>query len=78
MCPLKMKKKKCVLFSLRRCCPFFRKYGLLYDLFFNAFFYFILLATVNNFADDNNLICFGKTIHELLESLESECEADLN
>ena len=34
----------------------------LYNLFFNDFFYFILLATAHNFADDNTLACFSKTI----------------
>ena len=33
-----------------------------YNLFFNDFFYFILLATAHNFADDNTLACFSKTI----------------
>ena len=44
----------------------------------NDFFYFILLATVHNFADDNTLACFSKTIQELIGSLESECEVALN
>ena len=47
-------------------------------MFFNDFFYFILLATAHNFADDNTLACFSKTIQELIESLESECEVALN
>ena len=50
----------------------------LYNLFFNDFFYFILLATAHNFADDNTLACFSKTIQELIGSLESECEVALN
>ena len=41
-------------------------------------FYFILLATVHNFADDNALACIGKTILGLIRSLESECEVALN
>ena len=49
-----------------------------YNLFFNDFFYFILLATAHNFADDNTLACFSKTIQELIGSLESECEVALN
>ena len=35
---------------------------ILYTLFFKDFFYFILLATAHNFADDNTLACFSKTI----------------
>ena len=50
----------------------------LYNLFFNDFFYFILLATAHNFADDNTLACFSKTIQELIGSLEPECEVALN
>ena len=51
---------------------------ILYNLFFNDFFYFILLATAHNFADDNTLACFSKTIQELIGSLEPECEVALN
>ena len=51
---------------------------ILYNLFFNVFFYFILLATAHNFADDNTLACFSKSIQELFGSLESECEVALN
>ena len=47
-------------------------------MFFNDFFYFILLATAHNFADDNTLACFSKTIQELIGSLESETELVLN
>ena len=51
---------------------------ILYNLFFNDFFYFFLLATAHNFADDNALSCFSKTIQELIGSLKSEYEAALN
>ena len=51
---------------------------ILYNLFFNDFFYIILLATVHNSADDNTLACFSKIIQELIGSLESECEVALN
>ena len=44
---------------------------ILYNLFFNGFFYFILLETAHNFADGNTLACFSKAIQELIESLES-------
>ena len=52
--------------------------SILYNLLFNDFFYFILLATAHNFADDNTLACFSKTIQELIGSLEPECEVALN
>ena len=52
--------------------------SILHNLFFNDFFYFILLATAHNFADDNTLACFSKTIQELIGSLESECEVASN
>ena len=51
---------------------------ILYNLFFNDFFYFILLATVRNFADCNSLVCFRKTIQVLIGFLESESEVALN
>ena len=51
---------------------------ILYNLFFNDFFYFILLATAHNFPDDNIFACFSKTVQELIGSLESECEVLLN
>ena len=51
-------------------------------MFFH-FFCFILLATAYNFADDNTVACFRKTIQELIgflkeELKESECEVALN
>ena len=52
--------------------------SILYNLFFNDFFYFILLATAHNFANDNTLACVSKTIQELIGSLGSECEVALN
>ena len=33
---------------------------------------------MHNFADDNTLACFSKTIQELIGSLEPECEVPLN
>ena len=51
---------------------------ILYNLFFNDFFYFIFLATAHNFADDNILACFSKTIQELIGFLESKCEVTLH
>ena len=51
---------------------------ILYNLLFNDFFYFILLATAHNFADEHTLACYSKIIQELVGSLESECEVALN
>ena len=51
---------------------------ILFNLFFNDLFYFILLATAHNFVDGNTLPCYSKTIQELIGSLESECEVALN
>ena len=36
--------------------------SILYNLFFNDFFFFILLATAHNIADGNTLARFNKTI----------------
>ena len=33
---------------------------------------------MHNLADDNTLVCFSKTIQELIGSLESQCEVALN
>ena len=38
----------------------------------------MFLFTSHNFSGDNLLVCFGKTIKELSESLESPCEVTLN
>ena len=52
--------------------------SILNNLLFNYFFYFILLATAHNFADDNTLAYFSTTIQELIACLESACEVALN
>ena len=36
------------------------------------------ITCFHNFADDNTLACFSKTIQELIGSSESECEVALN
>ena len=51
---------------------------ILYNIFFNDFFFFIPKASVHNFADDNTLASFASTLKELLPILESECEAAIN
>ena len=51
---------------------------LLFNIFFNDFFYFILVASAHNFADDNTLSSFAKTIENLISILESESETAIN
>ena len=47
---------------------------ILFDAFFNDFFFFIKRATVHNFADDNTFSSFAKTFDKLKEILEPESE----
>ena len=47
---------------------------ILYNIFFNDFFYVILIASAHNYADDNTLTSFGKTPEDLIKKLEHECE----
>ena len=35
---------------------------ILFNIFFNDFFYFMLVATAHNFANDNTLSSFAKTM----------------
>ena len=49
-----------------------------FNIFFNDFFYFILVASAHNFADDNTLSSFTKTIENLISILESESEIAIN
>ena len=51
---------------------------ILFNIFFNDFFYFILVASAHNFADDNTLSSFAKTIENLVSILESESEIAIN
>ena len=45
---------------------------ILFNAFFNDFFFFMQHATVYNFADDNTLSSFAETFVRLKEILESE------
>ena len=45
---------------------------ILFNCFFNDFFYFIEKASVHNFADDNTLSMFEETIQNLIALLETE------
>ena len=47
---------------------------ILFIIFFNEFFSFILVAAARNFADDNTLSSFTQTIENLISILESESE----
>ena len=49
----------------------------LFNIFFNDFFYVILMASACNHADDNTLNSFGKTLEDLLKKPEHECEVAL-
>ena len=42
------------------------------------FFFFISKASVHNFADDNTLGSFAKTLRGLFTILQSECEIAIN
>ena len=46
----------------------------LFNLFFNDFLLFILIASVHNFADDDSLSNITKTIDSLKQALGSECK----
>ena len=45
---------------------------------FNDFFFFVPEASVHNFADDNTLCSFAKTLRGLVTILQSECETAIN
>ena len=51
---------------------------ILLNIFFNDFFYFKLVASAHNFADDNILSCFAKTTENLISILQSESEIAIN
>ena len=39
------------------------------NIFFNAFFYFILITSAHNYDNDNILVNFGKTLKNLTATL---------
>ena len=51
---------------------------ILFNIFFNDFFFFITKASAHNFADDNILYSFAKTLRGLVTILQSECETAIN
>ena len=50
---------------------------ILFNNFFNDFFYVILIVSAHNYADDSTLTSFGKTLEDLIKKLEHECEVSL-
>ena len=51
---------------------------ILFNAFLNDFFYDIENASVHNFADDNTLPCFAKTVKHLINVLKEESEVAIN
>ena len=45
---------------------------ILFNIFFNDFFFFMCNISIHNFADDNTLSSFVKTVTNLVNILESE------
>ena len=50
----------------------------MFNIFFNDFLVFIPKASVHNFADDNALCSFAKTLKGLVTISQSECETAIN
>ena len=50
----------------------------LFNLFFEGFLLFILIALVCNFADDNSLSDIATTVDSLKQTSESECKVTIN
>ena len=51
---------------------------ILFIIYFNEFFHFILVASAHNFADENTLSSFNKRIEILISILESKSEMPIN
>ena len=51
---------------------------ILFNVFINDFFYFIRNASVHNFADDNTITSFAKSVTNLIKILEDEYKAAIN
>ena len=50
---------------------------ILFNIFFNDFFYVILIASAHNYADSNTLTSFGKTLKDFIQILGIEYELAL-
>ena len=51
---------------------------ILFNIFFNDLFCFILVGLAHNFADDKTLSSFAKTIENLISILKSRREIAIN
>ena len=51
---------------------------ILFIIYFNEFFHFILVASAHNFVDENTLSSFNKRIEILISILESKSEMPIN
>ena len=51
---------------------------ILFNIFFNDFFFFLCNVSVHNFADDNTLSSFARTVKNLVSILESESSCAIN
>ena len=49
-----------------------------FNIFFNDFFFFLCNVSVHNFADDDTLSSFAKTVYNLVSILESERGSAIN
>ena len=52
--------------------------SILFNIFFNDFFLFLCNVSVHNFADNNTLSSFARTIKNLVSILESESSCAIN
>ena len=51
---------------------------ILFNIFLNDFFFFLCNVSVHNFADDNTLSSFAKTVNDLVSILQSESGCLIN
>ena len=52
--------------------------SILFNVFINDFFYFIKRPSVHNFADDNTVSSFAKTVSDSIKTLEDESRYAIN
>ena len=52
--------------------------SVLFNIFLNYFFYFVLVVSAHNFAEDNTLSSFATKIENLISILKSESEIKIN
>ena len=51
---------------------------ILFNIFFNDFFFFMYNMSAHSSADDNTLSCFSKTVKDLVTFIESESACSIN